>query len=239
MVIVNRSMSLVVAMQVGSDDVVMAADRRGTYGDPRALVCLDENMNKLHVCGNAALGIVGMPGAVFSPIVAVQNQAATTPDLVGALSAALREHYVKNFALRPFITNAQLMDSRPSATIVYADRRAKAAGICTLPSELNFTPMFTGQRYVMAGVTSYALYLFQRLWRDTFSVNDALSLGAFLITETAKLDPKVGPIPDLMVLTSNGAELLDRNRIDAIIKVNDERMEKFASSFQETMNATS
>jgi hypothetical protein len=232
----RRTMSLIVAMQVVGDDVVLAADRRGTYGDPRGLVCLDENMSKLYVYGHAALGIVGMPGAILDPVRAVQAGVAGAPDLVPPLSASLRSHYEKNFGLRPFLSNSQVLDARPQATVLYADRRPGAIGLCTLSSEYNFTPVPAGQRYVMAGVSNYALYLFQRLWRDSFSVDDGLRLGAFLITETSKLDPKVGPIPDLMVLRSDGAEQLDRSRVDEIMKGNDERIARFASSFQEKSN---
>lgn len=224
-------------MQVAGDDVVLAADRRGTYGDPRGLVCLDENMTKLHVCGPVVLGIVGMPGAILDPVRAFQAGVAVAADPIATLALALRQHYEKNFGLRPFISNGQILDGRPQATVLYADRRPGAAGLCTLPSELNFTPIPPGPRYVMAGVTNYALYLFQRLWRDNFSVDEALRLGAFLITETSKLDPKVGPIPDLAVLSASGAKQLDRAEIDKIVAGNDERIARFARSFQETTNA--
>lgn len=166
-----------------------------------------------------------------------QASVTVAPDPIATLSQALRQHYEKNFGLRPFISTGQILDARPQATVVYADRRPGAAGLCQLPSELNFTPIPPGPRYVMAGVTNYALYLFQRLWRDTFSVDEALRLGAFLITETSKLDPKVGPIPDLTVLTSSGAKQLDRPEIDKIVAENDERIAQFARSFQEKPDA--
>ena len=198
---------------------------------------MDESVDKLYVCGKAGLGIVGLPGAVLEPIRQMQASA-TEKDLIPQLAEALKAHYGRNFGLRPFVVKEQVVDLRPQATIIYADRRPGAAGLCVMPSELNFSPIFMPQRYVMAGISNYALYLFQRLWRDTFSVNDALGLGAFLITETSKLDPKVGPVPDLMVLGADGAQALDRSRIDEIIKVNDQRMAKFASSFQEPTNAS-
>ena len=62
-------MSLVVALQLANNDVVLAADRRATQGDPRGLVAIDENVRKLfHFGSGAALGIVGFPSAILDPM---------------------------------------------------------------------------------------------------------------------------------------------------------------------------
>jgi hypothetical protein len=205
-------MSLIVSMRVAAGDIVLVADRRGTHGDPRGLVQLDEQCTKLHdYSPGVAIGIVGMPGVVFP---AIQHARATLvagnagmaaggpqPDSLTILRESLREHYINNFGLRPFVTEKNIIDARPGATLVYSDR---ATGrLALLPSEINFTPVDDGRPYAMAGVTQYAMYLYQRLWRDDLNTNEAVRLGLFLVTETSRLDPKVGPDCDVMILTAS------------------------------------
>lgn len=245
-------MSLVVAMQVRNDDLVFAADRRVTIGDPGGLVALDENAVKLFRFGPASLiGIVGMPGAVLGPIrQAITRLAAPPPppppSVPGAppapipapidpselLSLHLRQHYQQHYGLRPMVTQQMVQDSRPFAIVLYGDRRPRAEGLMQMASWDNFTPTPFPRPYAMAGVSQYANYLFQRFWRDDFTTDEALRLAAFLICETGRLDPKVGTVPDLMVLEAAGVRELPRAQVDAIVKDNEKRLDRFAKSFR-------
>ncbi|MBM4398034.1 MAG: hypothetical protein FJ087_20400 [Deltaproteobacteria bacterium] len=229
-------MSLVVAMQVRNDDVVIAADRRGTFGDPRGLVALDECVCKLiPFGGNAALGIVGMPSAVLEPIDAAIAQFAANPgqDRVAVLHQHLHDYYKRHFGIRPFVANAPVQDSRPQVNITYVDRRPSGKGIYSLPSEVNFTPLPIGRPYALAGVSQYALYLYQRLWRADLTATEAAHLASLLITETSKLDPKVGPEPDVLILKADGISRLEKKEVDGILKKNDKRIADLAASFKD------
>jgi hypothetical protein len=230
-------MSLVVVMQVANGDVVIAADRRGTIGDPRGLVALDECVRKLIPFGvGAALGIVGMPSAVLRPVqqaLADINAGRPREDIVGHLSDLLKEHYRVNFGLRPFITDKPIQDARPQVAVVYADRRRDGKGLFVLPSEVNFAPLPVGRPYVMAGVSQYALYLYQRLWREDLSAQQAARLAALLVCETSKLDPKVGPLPDIMILEEERTLEFGRGDVENMMRENEERIGSLARSFKE------
>ena len=51
-------MSLVIAMKA-VDGIVMAADTRGTVGDPRALTAIDDNYQKIFPLGQCGIGFTG------------------------------------------------------------------------------------------------------------------------------------------------------------------------------------
>ncbi len=230
-------MSLVVAIQIGSNDVVLAADRRGTYGDPQGLVAVDENVPKLFPYGEqAVLGIVGNPGAVLWPMREAQALLAAGPagDPVAILRQTLKKHYTDHYGLRPLITPSPVIDSRPLAIVLYADRRPGGVGLIQLQSFDNFAPTPVARPYAMLGVATYAQYLFQRMWRDDFAAHEAIRLAAFLICETGRLDPKVGTTPDVMVLGETGVRQMPREEISAIVNENDNRVAAFAQSFRST-----
>ncbi|HNT27496.1 MAG TPA: hypothetical protein PKH10_04865 [bacterium] len=228
-------MSLVVAIQVESNDVILAADRRGTIGDPRSLVALDEGVSKLQKYGTqAVIGIVGTPAAVITPIRLAQETIAANPAAhpLTVLTGTLKAHYHEHFGLRPYITEKPLVDARPVAIVLYADRRPHGQGLFQLPSPNNFTAMSDDRPYLMAGVSQYALYLFQRLWKQNFTIEEAKYLAAFLICETSKLDPKVGPTPDILSLTEAGIQRSSEDEIAQIMVENTRRFDSFAESFR-------
>jgi hypothetical protein len=228
-------MSLVVAMKVTCGDIVLVADRRATVGDPRGLVGLDEQVSKLHeYTTGAALGIVGVPGVVV-PAVQRGLEILTSQgiDPLQALRTALAEHYLKNYGARPFITDKPLIDSRPDAALLYADYAGQRLVI--LPSEMNFAPVDDGRPYAMLGVTPYAMYLYQRLWRSDFSPSEAVRLGLFLVTETSQLDPKVGPDCNVLILEKAGISRPSSDDIGQIVEENRERFASFAKSFKDNV----
>ena len=51
-------MSLVIAMKA-VDGIVMAADTRGTVGDPRGLTAIDDNYQKIFPLGQCGIGFAG------------------------------------------------------------------------------------------------------------------------------------------------------------------------------------
>jgi hypothetical protein len=241
-----RPMSLIVAIKVTAGDIVLVGDRRATMGDPRALVGLDEQVTKLYdYAPGVALGIVGTPGVVvpavrhaksaFAAAVAAAAAAAgaggPVPDALATLRDALRDHYLSNFGVRPFITDKQIIDGRPNATILYADRQAQRLSILT--SEVNFTVLDDGRPYLMAGVTPYANYLYQRLSRADFTTAEAVRLGLFLVTETSRLDPKVGSECDVLILEAAHTVTLTASQIGRIVEENRTRFATFAASFKD------
>jgi hypothetical protein len=85
----------------------------------------------------------------------------------------------------------------------------------------------------VAGVFPYALYLYQRLWRPDLSALAAARLAALLICETSKLDPKVGPCPDVLILKQTGLVRFTEDEIRKILEQNENRISRLANSFKE------
>jgi 20S proteasome alpha/beta subunit len=86
--------------------------------------------------------------------------------------------------------------------------------------------------YALNGVAQYALYLLNRLYTQNLTVEKLLPLGAYVITETASQDGKVGGPVQLMKITPNeGCVILKTEEINRILQDNNLRTEKLKMLF--------
>ncbi len=185
-------MSLVIAMKA-ADGIVMAADTRGTIGDPRGLTAIDDNYQKIFPMGHCGIGFAG------------------TAEMGNTLLDELQKKGLDNFkdidtavdAIRPEITNCfndwfQSIPpaNRPAVLITlagyrYSDGAEPEALLYMLVSQTNFAPQLFKDK-CMAGVPQYAIYLVHRYYDDAITLDKAKALSEYLISETASQDPKVG-----------------------------------------------
>ena len=185
-------MSLVIAMKA-ADGIVMAADTRGTIGDPRALTAINDNYQKIFSLGRCGIGFAG------------------TAEMGNTLLDELRKKGLDDFkdidtavgAILPEITNCfnnwfQSIPpaNRPAVLITlagyrYSEGKEPEALLYMLVSQTNFAPQLFKDR-CMSGVPQYAVYLVHRYYDDAITLDKAKALSEYLITETASQDPKVG-----------------------------------------------
>ena len=84
----------------------------------------------------------------------------------------------------------------------------------------------------LTGVPQYAIYLLHRLFSPEMSIQNALSLAAYVITETATQDGKVGGPLQLMYLENNKDIIeLDADQTKKIVNENVERSNKLEKLF--------
>jgi 20S proteasome alpha/beta subunit len=85
--------------------------------------------------------------------------------------------------------------------------------------------------FALEGVAQYALYLLNRLYAGE-SVKNLLPLAAYVITETASQDGKVGGPVQLMQITSEeGCKILSSEEINSIVASNSSRSDNLRVSF--------
>lgn len=203
-------MTLVVGIRA-QDAVIVAADSRGTIGDPRGLTAVNDTQQKLFKFGKCALAIAG------------------SSEIALAILDEFKKHNMSpsniDEAVVAFAVAAQWCDQwfrgippeqRPGTVFMLGGYRPGVKGappesmVYLLTSNTHFAPQLAGNYPMMAGVPQYAIYLSHRYYDPAMSGTSAAALAEYLISETASQDPKVGgPIRIAKVTPTSYRELTD------------------------------
>ncbi len=208
-------MTLAVAIKA-ADGVVVAADSRGTIGDPRGLTAVNDTQQKVSRFGRCALATAGAGELALSLLDEFAKRGLNDPqDTDDALAA---------FRVGAGVTDEWFrtipVEKRPEVVFLLAGYpRASASALPAaylLTSSTYFAPQLAGNYPMMIGVPQYAIYLSHRYYDPAMTADNAAALAAYLISETASQDPKVGgPIRMAKVTQSGYVELTveDVNRL--------------------------
>ena len=238
-------MTLLVALK-GSDGLALAADSRGTFGDPRGITAQNDTMEKAFIvsphvavllAGAGELGNTAMLGAVAS----IRQQQL---DGVLAVIEPFRQHFRNQYATwfpgvpampPPALAQVGQVPTRPEIQLLLAgcDTPGSAeTSIYSLASGFDFAPMLHNYGFAVAGVPLYATYLLNRLHQRDRSVDELAALAVYVITETASQDGKVGgPINVITVRPGTGCVQLTAEQVAAIAQQNEVRSEALRRSF--------
>ena len=235
-------MSLLVCLR-GVDGLVLATDSRGTFGDPRGMTAQNDQIRKVYlankrvgvlVAGAGDLGSTVISGFLASPGIAPLG----VTDLTMALRVYARDQFREWFDL--FSMKSTENDPRPARPelnfIVAGFDLNHDAKIYRMSSGLDFAPMLHNYGFGVDGVAQYALYLLNRLYEPTAVVEDLQNLAAYLISETASQDGKVGGAIQMLAMSSRDSQLLTERDIQAIILSNKERSRALKRSFSKERN---
>jgi 20S proteasome alpha/beta subunit len=272
--------TLLVALKA-DNGLVLAADSRGTFGDPRGVTAQNDSQEKARVlaphvavlmAGAGELGThvvkratdmltgklmaaqqvaVGPAGATMVTVLQAPPDGAViaipqdgiTP-VMGTLREASRASYGEWFPSvqavpAPGPAQAGQIPTRPDLQFIVAGYEMGPDGvgdaqIYSLQSGFDFAPSLHDYGFAVAGVPTYALYLLNRLCQVSRSVEDLTALAAYVITETASQDGKVGgPVSVIQVTPAEGCTVLDAAQVQAIIDENEKRSAALRDSFYE------
>lgn len=227
-------MTLIVAL-LGKDGHVLAADSRGTIGDPRGLTAINDTHIKIfRLSEHCGIGISGS-SELAAALVDELRQVITAKALDDA-DAILNE--TRELARQRYddwfrkIGNAA---ERPAVILTLVGFQPRdgthVPRTYLLQSPTDFAPMLFTKGTALSGVPQYAVYLMHRLYNPEAGVKDLSRLAAYLISETASQDPKVGgPIRIATVTLTGGYAELPAAEVDAIVQRNDrqsQRLKKF------------
>ena len=235
-------MTLLVSLR-GSDGLVVASDSRGTFGDPRGVTAQNDAQKKLYVVSKYTAIMVAGSGELGARIMdqvisKVQGAEGVTP-----IMELTREHvrtcyreWFPQFAIQP-LPNANA-PVRPDLALLIAGYDVDATGapkeqrMYSLISQMDFAPALHNYGFALVGVAQYALYLLNRLYQPNSTVEQLRSLAAYVITETASQDGKVGgPVRMATILPGAGCNELSPTEVDVILKENQRRSEGLKDSF--------
>lgn len=223
-------MTLAVAIKA-TDAIIMASDSRGTIGDPRGLTAVNDTQQKVFRFGNCGLAIAGaaeMALAILDEFGKAGLNPKNVDEAVGAFAtaAALCDGWYRG------IPPAQ----RPGAMFIvggYRDGKPPVPMVYILNSQANFAPQLANNYPMMAGVPQYAIYLSHRYYDTSISGKNAAALAAYLISETASQDPKVGGPLQIAQVTPTKYQQLTPEQIEALQKKNqalNSKLKKFFAS---------
>lgn len=213
-------MSLAVAIEA-SDGIVLGADSRATYGDPRGLTAVNDTVQKIYrLSPRTAIALVGQAETGASLIQHITAQLTATPganvDIVAESIRALGNQYFGQWFGPPQYLMGQMgPQAVPRPDIWFLLIGYSATGqpkIITQGSTppFNFAPNLSTTGFAASGVVPLAVYLLNRLYRKPLALDIAKDLATYCIAETASQDGKVGgpirlaiarPNADIAVLT--------------------------------------
>ena len=185
-------MTLLVALK-GSDGMVLAADSRGTFGDPRGVTAQNDSIRKAFIftshvaaiqAGSAELGAMVLKQT--QDAIAKQVGIDGVENVVNVLHQTSRASYDAWFPSLPqtAIPNPQtgIVIGRPDLIFIVGGYEKDQDGNFTRPviyqlnSALNFAPMIHDYGFAVAGVPTYALYLLNRLYEADRKTQDLFIL---------------------------------------------------------------
>jgi 20S proteasome alpha/beta subunit len=196
-------MTLLVALK-GNDGMVLAADSRGTFGDPRGVTAQNDTQQKVHILSKHVAILVAGSGELGALIVDLVRQELASSNIDGAtevltvLRNLVRAKYSEWFPSLPPVPPPMLVmsgqaASRPELTFIVAGYEHDGTPkLFTLTSQLDFPPMQHDYGFALQGIAQYALYLLNRLYESNRTKEELTPLAVYAITETASQDGKVG-----------------------------------------------
>jgi len=239
-------MTLLVALR-GSDGLVLAADSRGTFGDPRGITAQNDSMKKAHVLSKHVCVLQAGASEVGALVVQELSASLEAVDGVSNVLSRLRDHvrarYQQWFPSVPAMPAPALVatgqvPTRPDLIFLVGgyevdeNGRAFDGKIYQIASALDFAPSLHDYGFAVAGVAQYAFYLLNRLYEGNRSITDLVALAVYAITETASQDGKVGgPVNVVTISAEAGCTVLTSDEVDAIAETNSRRSGALRKSF--------
>lgn len=235
-------MTLLVSLS-GSDGIVVGSDSRGTFGDPRGITAQNDSQKKLYLPSNRTAILTAGSGELGAVLIAEVLPQIKTQDGVTTVMNKVREaararygDWFARFAVQPLPNLAQPV--RPDLALLIAGYDVDEKGSATeqkmfqLISQADFAPMLHNYGFALSGVAQYALYLLNRLYRRDATVAQLKALAAYVITETATQDGKVGGRVQMAIVTpQQGAKELTPEEVDKILEHNHGKNKALQDSF--------
>jgi 20S proteasome alpha/beta subunit len=184
---------------------VLACDSRGTFGDPRGVTAQNDSQIKLFRLTNRVGIMVAGVGELGATVVQRLQSQLTAPkagidEVLPKVSASMASMFDQWFPFEKF--QVQPLEQgeavRPDVACILAGfptvgrPKEKEAEIYSLLSPLNFAPLLHNYGFALSGVAQYALYLMNRIYRTDITLDNAIAIAHYVITETATQDGKVG-----------------------------------------------
>ncbi len=204
----------------GRDGLVLAADSRGTIGNPASLTAINDAQTKLFqlskFVGIVTYGQAELAAQLITEVKArLEDTDAYFTPVFNKARDTIREKY------QEWLTNVPIEHRPVVGFIVGGFEQDGQPKIYYLSSPLDFAPQLCTTGFGLGGIPQYATYLGHRLYDSQMSRKNLRSLAAYVITETASQDPKVGgPIRIAEISQQEGYHELGEVELTEVVKRN-------------------
>jgi len=235
-------LSLAVAIEA-SDGIVLGADSRATYGDPRGLTAVNDTVQKIYrLTPRTAIALVGQAETGASLIQRIVAGLAAQPGADVDFAAESIRTIGNQFFGQWFGPPQFLMGPAGPVSVPRPDIWLLLIGFGTngkpkiisqgSTPPFNFAPNLSTTGFAASGVVPLAVYLLNRLYRRGIALEIAKDLAAYCILETASQDGKVGgPIRLAVARPNEDIVLLGDDEIAEIGRRVDRHRESLRNSF--------
>jgi len=235
-------MSLAVAIEA-ANGIVLAADSRATFGDPRGMTGANDTVQKIYRPNpRTAIALVGQAetgAALMQRIVATLTpQPAADIDVVAeAIRTVSNQVFTQWFGPPQFMPGptGPVPIPRPDVWFLLvgydATNQPKILSLGSTPP-FNFAPNLSTTGFAAAGVVPLAVYLLNRLYRRNLDLEIAKDLATYCIVETASQDGKVGgPVRLAIAAAGQDSLVLTDGQVQEIVTRVDRHRETLRTSF--------
>jgi 20S proteasome alpha/beta subunit len=235
-------MSLAVAIEA-TNGIVLAADSRVTFGDPRGMTAVNDTVQKIYRPNSCtAVAVVGMPetGAALIQhiIIGLATQPNANIDVVAETFRAIgNQHFVQWFGQPQFLMGPlrPVPTPRPDLCFVLigydAGGNPKIFRLHSIPP-FNFAPNLSTTGFATAGVDPLAVYFLNRFYRRNLDLEIAKDLAVYCIVERASQDGKVGgPVRLAVVKLREDTIFLEEEETSIIVRRAEQHRETLRNSF--------
>ncbi|MDO8475062.1 MAG: hypothetical protein Q7W02_02505 [Candidatus Rokubacteria bacterium] len=237
-------MTLLVALK-GSDGLVLAADSRGTFGDPRGVTAQNDAQQKAHILAPHVAVLAAGSGEVGALIIDLVRQQVTAQGTDGAtavlnvLRDMARARYQEWFPSVPPILPMAMVQTgqvavRPDLAFLLGGYEPDGTPrLFGLGSFFDFSPMLHDYGFALQGIAQYGLYLLNRLYEPGRTMQELTALAIYVITETATQDGKVGGPVNVIVIRpgKEGCQSLPPEEVVKTRASNESRSKALRDSF--------
>jgi len=235
-------MTLTVCLQ-GKDGLVLASDSRGTFGDPRGVTAQNDTIKKVYLIKNVGILSAGsQQGNMIIEEVAREAESEKIENatrIMEKVREVSRKRFNEWFPAFPFLPipgqNSAFCRPQLQLTITGYDVEKEIAvpRMYSMVSNFDFSPNLHDFGFALGGVAQYALYLLNRLYSVDVDIETLKHLAAYVVTETATQDGKVGgPVQIAVIIPHKQAYMLNKDEIDSIAVKNQKRSEGLKDLFR-------
>jgi 20S proteasome alpha/beta subunit len=226
-------MTLTVCLQ-GKDGFVLASDSRGTFGDPRGVTAQNDTIKKVYLVGNIGILAAGGPqgNMIIEEVahVAESQKIEDATKIMEKVREVARNRFNEWFPAFPFLPipgqNTAFMRPQLQLTIAGFDleKDTTVPRMYSMVSNFDFAPNLHDFGFALGGVGQYALYLLNRLYSVDLDIESLKHLAAYVVTETATQDGKVGgPVQMAGIIPKGQAYMVNKDEIASIVMENEKR----------------
>jgi len=217
-------MTLVTAAQ-GKDFVVVGTDSRGTFGHPEVAFSAYDTMQKLVILTPHVVVLTFGAGEVGDNILEefkreVLTQEGAQLDGVSNILRALQGYCLNKW--NQWLANVPFQ-ARPVIGYIVAGLDIDCEGkynipkIYTMISAMGFMPALHRYGWANGGIPIYAIYLYGRRYKTDMSINELSGLAAYVISETASQDQRVGGPIRMAQILPDGCHELTEDQIKKVL----------------------